>query len=229
MAKRDLVRISTRATSDADLGSTRRKNKDSSGSISIQKPDEKKRKIEEIALEKEPIELSKLVDELQGELGYKRDRLIRRIMALKEAKRLRIVESKPYASLYSYFFSPLSLWFWGAAAATLASLVLTFFSSGPEIYLRYIFGGLLVLFLPGFSLVELLYAKKQELEDLTRMALSIGLSLAIVPLIGLVLNYTPFGIRLYPVAICLTLLTIIFLIAGVQRKHSYYKLANDIL
>ncbi len=69
------------------------------------------------------------------------------------------------------------------------------------LYLRYVFGGLLVLFLPGFSLIELLYAKRKELDDLTRLALSIGLSLAMVPLDGLVLNYTPFGIRLLPVAI----------------------------
>jgi uncharacterized membrane protein len=89
-----------------------------------------------------------------------------------------------------------------------------------------VFGGLLVLFLPGYSLVQLLYSKRKELDDLTRLALSIGLSLAIVPLVGLVLNYTPFGIRLLPVAISLGGLTIVLLIGALQRKFSYYKLAS---
>jgi len=69
------------------------------------------------------------------------------------------------------------------------------------------------LYLPGFSLVELLDGKRKELDDLTRLALSIGLSIAIVPLDGLVLNYTPFGVRLVPIAISLAGLTIIFLTA----------------
>jgi uncharacterized membrane protein len=43
------------------------------------------------------------------------------------------------------------------------------------------------------------------------------------------LNYTPFGIRLIPVAISLGLLTTILLVLGLRRKHSYYKLANDII
>ena len=64
---------------------------------------------------------------------------------------------------------------------------------------------------------------------LTRITLSIGLSLALVPLTGLVLNYTPFGIRLVPVAFSLSLLTISFLFLGAWRKHVYYKLAKGIL
>ena len=85
-----------------------------------------------------------------------------------------------------------------------------------------------MLFLPGYSLVEALYAKKKELEGLTRIALSIGLSLALVPLTGLVLNYTPLGIRLVPVTASLVLLTIAFIVVAVQRKHAYYKVARRI-
>ncbi|HKW05693.1 MAG TPA: DUF1616 domain-containing protein, partial [Nitrososphaerales archaeon] len=93
----------------------------------------------------------------------------------------------------------------------------------------YVFGGLLILFLPGYALIQFLYSKKKELDELTRLALSIGLSLAIVPLIGLGLNYTPFGIRLIPVALSLAFFTIIFLVLALVRKHTYYKIGKDIM
>ncbi|HXQ91803.1 MAG TPA: DUF1616 domain-containing protein [Nitrososphaerales archaeon] len=188
--------------------------------------------IADLAIEKsaeKEITLSDLVKELNQDLGYDTDRISRKLVELKEENKIKLIEKKPYLTLGSYILSPYSIWFWVIAVSTLISFDLIFVSAGFVIYLRYIFGGLLVLFLPGYTLVEALYAKRKELDDLTRIALSIGLSLALVPLTGLVLNYTPFGIRLIPVAVSLALITIIFLFLGVWRKHGYYKLAKGIL
>jgi hypothetical protein len=175
------------------------------------------------------VDLASLVDEITREGGYDRDRVIRKLMELDEGKKIYLEEKSPYRSMFDYARSPLSLWFWGALLATLLSLALTTVSSGVIIYLRYVFGGLLILYLPGFSLIEFLYPKKKDLDDLVRLALSIGLSLAIVPLVGLALNYTPFGIRLAPTAISLSGITVILLILGLRRKHEYYKLARDVI
>jgi len=49
--------------------------------------------------------------------------------------------------------------------------------------------------------------------------LSFGLSIAIVPLLGLALNYTPFGIRLSPVLIVLSIFTV-SLAAGAYLRRS---------
>jgi uncharacterized membrane protein len=149
------------------------------------------------------------------------------LMGLQSRKLIVISEKTPYISFAGYAFSPISLWFWWAVGATLLSVAFVSATSGPLIYLRYAFGGLLVLFLPGFSLIQLLYPKK-ELDELTRFALSIGLSLALVPLVGLALNYSPFGIRLLPVALSLSGLTLILLIVALGRKHTYYKVAKDL-
>ena len=46
---------------------------------------------------------------------------------------------------------------------------------------------------------------RDSLGGIERLALSFGLSIAVVPLIGLVLNYTPWGITLYPILISITL------------------------
>jgi len=65
-----------------------------------------------------------------------------------------------------------------------------------------------VLFLPGYALIATLYPRKDDLDAIERVALSFGLSIAISPLLGLALNYTPFGIRLTPILIVLSVFTI---------------------
>lgn len=77
----------------------------------------------------------------------------------------------------------------------------------PLVMLRWVFGSAFVLIIPGFVTVEALFPKGRELDSIERLALSVGLSLALVPLIGLALNYTPWGIRLDPIVVSLTILT----------------------
>jgi len=77
----------------------------------------------------------------------------------------------------------------------------------------------LVLFLPGYSLIAALFPRKDDLDGIERIALSFGLSIAVVPLLGLALNYTPFGIRLVPVLVVLSVFTVsLAVIAGVRRQ-----------
>jgi len=86
--------------------------------------------------------------------------------------------------------------------------------------LRLILGLPFILFIPGYVLVFALFPTIKTdhgIDTLERLVLSFGLSIAIVPLIGLLLNYTPWGIRLEPVL--LSLLIFIFSIGlyGVYR------------
>jgi len=162
-----------------------------------------------------------------GSEGYGTDESVRALLALEREKMVTVQEAKPYATLSSYAWSPLSLWLWAVVGAVAASLVLVSVTSGVALYLRYVFGSVLVLFLPGYALIEALFPK-HELDGLLRFALSIGLSLAIAPLTGLVLNYTPFGIRLLPVAISLAGLTLVLLCVAVKRKFDYYRLSKGI-
>jgi uncharacterized membrane protein len=75
-------------------------------------------------------------------------------------------------------------------------------------FIRTILGILLVLFIPGYSLIAALFPRKGDLDGIERGALSFGLSIAVTPLIGLGLNYTPWGIRLDPILICLIAFTL---------------------
>ncbi|MBS7630262.1 DUF1616 domain-containing protein [Candidatus Bathyarchaeota archaeon] len=89
----------------------------------------------------------------------------------------------------------------------------------PIILARYVLGSLFVLFLPGFSLVKALFPKK-ELDNVERMVLSLGLSLAIVPIFGLLLNYTPWGIRLTPITLVLLSFTIFLSFVAMIREYN---------
>jgi len=73
----------------------------------------------------------------------------------------------------------------------------------PSNVLRIILGLPIVLFFPGYVLILALFPKKEGVTDIERIALSFGLSIAVVPLIGFILNYTPWGIKLYPILISL--------------------------
>ncbi|MCS7104628.1 MAG: DUF1616 domain-containing protein [Thermofilaceae archaeon] len=120
-----------------------------------------------------------------------------------------------------------SAWLWTLLSLSLITVTLVTVTEGGVsalLPLRYVFGALTVLFLPGYAIVEALYPKGEELSPLERLALSIGLSLAVVPLIGLILNYTPIGIRLYPVLTSLSILTCTTAFIGAYRKHLYVSL-----
>ncbi|NQE54437.1 hypothetical protein C5S29_12670 [ANME-1 cluster archaeon GoMg3.2] len=84
--------------------------------------------------------------------------------------------------------------------------------------IRIILGLPLVLFLPGYSLIATFFPRKDDLDGIERVALSFGLSIAITPLLGLALNYTPFGIRLLPILIVLSVFTISLALGAYVRR-----------
>ncbi|NJE11135.1 DUF1616 domain-containing protein [Thermococcus sp. MAR1] len=90
----------------------------------------------------------------------------------------------------------------------------------PESILRKALGLAFVLFFPGYVFITTLFPEKKELDNLERLALSFGLSIAIVPLIGLALNYTPWGIRLIPILVSLTVFNLIFAVVAIYRREN---------
>jgi len=99
-----------------------------------------------------------------------------------------------------------------------------------------------VLFVPGYAFIAVLFPaapsakEEQETDETTgndevptvqrwgsvdtmeRVALSFGTSIAIVPLIGLVLNFSPWGIQLLPVLGCVGGVTVLMTFLGARRR-----------
>jgi len=89
----------------------------------------------------------------------------------------------------------------------------------PDSSLRIAMGLPFVLLFPGYTLICALFPGKRDLDGIERTSLSIGLSLAIVPLIGLMLNYTPFGIRLHTTVVSLFLFILLMSILSIYRRN----------
>jgi uncharacterized membrane protein len=100
--------------------------------------------------------------------------------------------------------------------ATLLLFPLVAFTSGG---FRIAFGLLFALFFPGYALVSALFPKRDRLGGIERLALSFGLSIAVVPLIGLILNFTPWGIKLYPIVISVTIFILAASVVGWYRQR----------
>lgn len=93
-------------------------------------------------------------------------------------------------------------------------LVIVFFSD----FLRIILGLPFALFLPGYLLMAVLFPEKDEFDGLTRIALSMGLSIIIVPLIGLLQNFLSSGVRFLPMMLSLIFFDIFLFFLGWYRR-----------
>ena len=114
-----------------------------------------------------------------------------------------------------------NLWFYFSLAVSFATLVVIYAlpDEFPLVVARWMLGSVFVLFIPGYVTVEALFPKGRDLDAIERFALSVGLSLALVPLIGLLLNYTPWGIRLTPIVISLVVFTVGLSLVGLDRQY----------
>ena len=99
--------------------------------------------------------------------------------------------------------------------ASLVVVPLAVFLGGSPVSL--VLGLIFALFSPGYALAVAVFPKRHDLDIVRRLALSFGLSIVVVPLIGVVLNYTLWGIGLYSVLIAL----LIFIIAA--SAVAYYR------
>jgi len=146
--------------------------------------------------------------------------------ALKEAVSEGGIELKQTSynleSALDYLFTiTISGWFWATMILAVSAILSVAFV--PDVFpvnvIRWVLGSVFVLYLPGYTLIQFLFSEKKELDSLERFALSVGLSLAVVPLIGLILNYLPWGIRLAPITVSLSLFVVSFAILAAARKY----------
>ena len=101
----------------------------------------------------------------------------------------------------------------------LAALVVASVPVFSATVVRPIIGTIAVLFVPGYVFIAALFPQKTTLRNGVRLALSFGLSIVIVPLLELGLNYSRWGVRLGPTLVVLIVFTLFCaIVASVRRR-----------
>lgn len=91
----------------------------------------------------------------------------------------------------------------------LVLLYVVLFPFLSSLALGLIMGTPIVIFLPGYVIIAALFPRQHQLGGLERIGLSLGTSIVLSPLIGVLYHFTPMGIQAYPI-----LLTLAALILG---------------
>jgi len=90
----------------------------------------------------------------------------------------------------------------------------------PSNAVRIVLGLPFLLFFPGYALMAALFPRRTGMDTVERIVLSFGISIVVVPLIGFVLNYTPWGIRLEPVLYSVgSFILIVSITAWLRRRR----------
>jgi uncharacterized membrane protein len=154
--------------------------------------------------------------------GIAEERVIEAIKDLEDRDEIELDENFfMYDSFLQYIKDvDLNFWFYFTIVVVVGTLIMVFVvpSVWPFVVIRWVFGSLFILFLPGYALVNALFLRRGDLKDIERLALSVGLSLAITPLTGFLLNYTIFGIRLIPIIASLSIFILGMNFLAIYRK-----------
>ena len=180
---------------------------------------------------KKPQNITQLVNLVIHLLKMPEEQALGQVMDLMNRGKIKLAnQTLPSSCTFSsYLKSSRARWYWIIAICALITLIVVFTvpeDLAPWSYLRNILGTIFVVYLPGYTFIKALFPVKmpfasseEKMVSVERIAFSIGFSLAIVPLVALVMNYTPLGIGLIPIVFSLFLLILVFSTVAVVRDY----------
>ena len=181
--------------------------------------------------EKKPQNVKLLLALVKEELPLSEDKILDTVLKLQNQGKIKLEQvSLPESpAIATYLKTWKTLWYWATIAIAAITVAIVFTvpeDLQPWSYVRNVLGIVFVLWLPGYTVVKALFPTQvpiktstENLDIIERIALSIG----IVPMIGLVLYYTPWGLNLTPIVLCLFALTLIFATVAMAREHQSKK------
>lgn len=186
-------------------------------------------KILQIINEKRPKSVEQLLTLAKEELKIPEQELLELLLKMQNEGKITLKKQIRPATYFSiYLKTEYALWYWVTIITAIITTIAVFLIPEdlyPWIYIRHVLGAIFVLWLPGYTFVKALFPEgipktsEKPLDKIERIALSVGMSLALVPIVGLLLNYTPWGIRLTPIVLSLLALTIVFATTALLREY----------
>jgi hypothetical protein len=184
--------------------------------------------ITEVVEKNKPLNTQQLVKMVNEKTGLAPEAIMPLLVELESENRLHFAKKESFTTTpASRLFSTSLIWLWVTLALSIATLISVYTipdSAYPMVYLRYSLGIIFVAFLPGYAVAKTIYpsgvlfkVSSEIVDTIERFVLSIGLSLALACVVGLILNYTPWGIKLTPMILCLFAVTVVFSLIGAIR------------
>lgn len=186
----------------------------------------------QVSKERKPQTVEELVGLVKEKLQVSEKEVLESILTLQSQGKIRLLNQLPQAlpNLTIFLKTEQALWYW--ATITLAIIATAVVFAIPEeyypwIHLRYVLSTIFILWLPGYTFMKALFPKQvpiktptKHLDLIERIVLSLGMSLAIVLVLGLLLNYILGGILLAPLTLSLCALTASLATIAVVREHN---------
>jgi hypothetical protein len=183
-----------------------------------------------------PETVQQLVSYVEAGSKAQEKAIIETVLRLQSGGKIRLVKTSVEAprELSAYLRTEKAFWYWLTLVVAILTVAIVFTvpeGSYPWVYARYVVGAIFVLWLPGYSFMRALFpgphapvqsslkTPENSLDSVEQVALSIGVSLALVPIVGFVLNYTPWGISLTSEISSLLALTVTAATVAVIREH----------
>jgi hypothetical protein len=171
-----------------------------------------------------------LIKAVQVQTGLEENEIVNLIIELENEGKIHLAkkETQLPSTLRGYVFSKHTTWYWITCTVAVLTAISVFAidEKSSLIFIRSALGLVFVLFLPGFAFIKMLFPQNlpiqtnnNNIDNIERVALSIALSLVLTPIVGLIINYTPWGITLTPITLSLLALTIVFANAAIIREH----------
>ncbi len=89
--------------------------------------------------------------------------------------------------------------------------------------IRILLGIVFVIFIPGYSMTAALFPSKHQLSGVDRITFSFGLSIAVLPILGLLIEYSPWKLNFLPLFLSLVTLTAVSCIVAYSRRKKLPK------
>jgi DNA-binding Lrp family transcriptional regulator len=195
-------------------------------------------KILKVINEKKPQSVRQLTEVVKETSDFEKEEILESVlkMQIEGILKLEDVAPQPRTSVTRLKIGKILFSYWMTIAIGMLAAVVIFTIPEdfyPWIYARNILGVIFVVFLPGYSVIKALFpvnmpikTSTENLEALERFALSFSMSIALVAIVGLLLNISPWGMQLDVMVLSLLAVTLIFATVAVVREIQVSKQAS---
>jgi L-cystine uptake protein TcyP (sodium:dicarboxylate symporter family) len=198
---------------------------------SISKSNDLTRTILEVINEEKPQSIRQLVVILRERFGFAEEEIIKSVTKLQVEGLIKLENQAMQSNTFTtYLKTGEAIWYWVIIITGLLTAATVFTISEnmyPWIYARNVLGVVFVLFMPGYSFVKAFFpnnvfaetSRSESLETIIRFALSIGMSIALVSIVGLLLYFSPWSLDLTTEVLSLLAFTSVFATAAVVKEY----------